>query len=290
MATADVVTIASGTTGAVFRNARAVVGTNAFGAIYAIDTGIDDVSTSGQLEERWTNRFDDPDYYGGANDSIVSEIANLELWLKADFITTLADGDLVTTWPDASANSRDAAQGTTSQKPTFVLREPTAKNKSVVRFATDDSLDTPAVTAIGQPTTIFSIWRSTSFGPTHYVYDGNQNLTHRQRLGLITGPKVEAWALSSVSYSIPDGKGLTLTTVEYNGASSQLFENGALKVAGDMGDKGWDGLTIGADYTDTGSNFDGDIAEIIVYSALLTTTERNNVETYLRAKYNIGQS
>ncbi len=289
MATADVVTVASGTTGAIFKNARAVVGTNAFGAIYALDIGIDDVSTSGQIEARYTNRFDDPDYYGGANDSIVSEIAGLELWLKADFITTLADGDLVTTWPDASTNGRDAEQGTISQKPTFVLNETTAKNKSVVRFATDDSLDTPAVSAIGQPTTIFSVWRPTSFGPTHYIYDGNNNVTHRQRLGVIGGPSIEAWALISVSYSIPDTQGITLMAVEYNGANSQMFENGVLKVAGDMGGKGWDGLTIGADYTDLGSNFDGDIAEIIVYSSLLSTSDRNNIETYLRAKYNIGQ-
>lgn len=64
MATADVVTIASGTTGAVFRNGRAVMGAQVVGNFVGLDHGINDVSTSGQIEARLTNRFDDPDYYG----------------------------------------------------------------------------------------------------------------------------------------------------------------------------------------------------------------------------------
>ncbi len=64
MATADVVTIASGVTGAVFKNARFVMGAQVVGNYVAGDTGINDVSTSGQIEARLTSRFDDPDYYG----------------------------------------------------------------------------------------------------------------------------------------------------------------------------------------------------------------------------------
>ncbi len=64
MATADVVTIASGVTGAIFKNARVVMGAQVVGNFVGLDHGIDDVSSSGQIETRLTNRFDDPDYYG----------------------------------------------------------------------------------------------------------------------------------------------------------------------------------------------------------------------------------
>ncbi len=64
MATSDVVTIASGDTGNLFKNGRFVMGAQVVGNYVAANIGINDVSTSGQIEARLTNRFDDPDYYG----------------------------------------------------------------------------------------------------------------------------------------------------------------------------------------------------------------------------------
>jgi hypothetical protein len=64
MATADVVTVASGETGNLFKNARLVMGAQVVGNFVGMDHGINDVSSSGQMEARLTNRFDDPDYYG----------------------------------------------------------------------------------------------------------------------------------------------------------------------------------------------------------------------------------
>ena len=42
----------------------------------------------------------------------------LALWLKADAITGLADGDPVASWADSSGNSHTATQATSGSRPT----------------------------------------------------------------------------------------------------------------------------------------------------------------------------
>src|SRR5687768_11145672 len=70
---------------------------------------------------------------------VPSDIAGLKLWLKADAITGLADGDPVTTWADSSGEGNDFTQGTAGNKP--IYKTSILFGLPVVRFdGTDDVL------------------------------------------------------------------------------------------------------------------------------------------------------
>ena len=70
-----------------------------------------------------------------------SDIPGLKLWLKADAITGLNDGDPVVTWPDQSGNSNDADQTDTSRQPEFISTVSELANQPPVRFDnTDDGI------------------------------------------------------------------------------------------------------------------------------------------------------
>lgn len=52
-----------------------------------------------------------------------ADLSGLALWLKADAITGLADGEGVATWPDSSGNGWDATQATEANQPTYQTNE-----------------------------------------------------------------------------------------------------------------------------------------------------------------------
>lgn len=81
----------------------------------------------------------------------------LKVWLKADAITGLADGEAVASWADSSGNGKSAANATGAEQPTYQTGE--INGLPVVRFdGTDDDL---TITGHGltKPCSIFVVTR-----------------------------------------------------------------------------------------------------------------------------------
>jgi hypothetical protein len=85
---------------------------------------------------------------------------------------------------------------------------------------------------------------------------------------------------------VRDGNFRILTGV-FNGASSTIIANGSRWSTGNAGTHTLTGLTIGAAY-DASNCLNGDIAELIVYNATLTTAQRKRVERYLSKKWGVA--
>ena len=77
-----------------------------------------------QVETYFGKKWDLPGYWGP------SDITGLGLWLEADKITDAVDGGPITTWPDASGNSRNAVPVATA--PTW--RQAKINGKPSVEF------------------------------------------------------------------------------------------------------------------------------------------------------------
>ena len=235
------------------------------------------------------------------------DISGLVLWLKADEITGLSDGDGVSSWPDSSAENNDASQANAPDRPTYETNE--LNGLPVVRFDGAWAYMTVAYDAglaLTGNITCFAVasWDNFSSGDHETVwafgahsnnnlnvifgkYDGDvlkftyndgsfrNVLESSSWTGTNTTRYIVAWRVDQddddVEFRVD---GATESTVaDANNLNIQTGDN--------------TGGAVGANLT-AGELFDGDIAEIILYSRYLTAAEVEDVEQYLSTKYNIS--
>ncbi len=237
-------------------------------------------------------------FQSGGSPFSPTDIAGLQLWLKADTGTfqdsakttpAVSDGDVVGAWEDQSGSGNDVLQTTTANKPLLKLN--IANNRPVIRFdGTNDDLVVDSFAAeLSQPNTIFAAIEVRNVEDDQFwVFDG-----------VVAGKQNE---LKAQTATIPDfwrmiaGVNLTggnitrneiiLMDAKYNGASSELKQNGSIRVSGDAGLETLDGFKVGARRSNV-NHLDGDFAEILIYNTDLAATERQKVEQYFASRYGI---
>jgi hypothetical protein len=84
----------------------------------------------------------------------------------------------------------------------------------------------------------------------------------------------------------PAPSGFLIFSCILNSTSSELFRNGTSQAIGSAGAAGAGGLRLGSNCNLT-STLQMDLAEVLVYNALLISSERLSVENYLNSKYNL---
>lgn len=239
--------------------------------------------------------FGVPLYPSGSSvaDSIPIPTTDLYQWFKADAITGLSDGNLVTTWADSSGNSRDATQSTATNQPSYQTNE--INGLPVVRFDGVDNFFTLPTMAALTAAEYFIVVRlvqatpdpvnaglwdigSDFVNPTifPFVVDGNIydqfGTTSRKTTGNPV-PSFQNWNIYSV---------ISVTnewTNFFNG--TQLFTTGTNTV-------GFSATpTLGKSGGHGSGDFylEGDVPEMIGYSAKLSADDRASVLSYLTTKY-----
>lgn len=225
----------------------------------------------------------------------VDDISNLVCWLDASVLSG-TDGSDVTTWTDLK-NSYNFV-GTGTAKPTLQVNEQNGKN--VVRFdGTNDVLSAGdievhdnsrglSIIAVVRPNvhkrmTIVGKY-NTSGDNRQYAFGDDVNYLFE------TG----AWSSATNAHAtMTQNKFQIYEMIWEPGSPMQLYINGVLQDAGssnvnDIYD-GTSNLKIGcADYTYAGY-WDGDMAEIIIYSDAISSTERKLLRDNLSLKWNIDE-
>jgi hypothetical protein len=221
----------------------------------------------------------------------------LVIWLKADAIMDLSDGDPVGVWPDLSGNGNDARQSISGRKPTY--KTSISNDKPGLRFdGVDDGLiivDDPSYKS--SQIHLFLVCRS--FSPQRAVIGYPHASTH-----------VDPWFrwVFFHSSATPDGINIRIDINDVNAGETRvnnrweifsiysydtklrdIYVNGLLFFDGagrPITYPNATGLRIGFDADGT-ENLNGDIAEIILYNRTLSDPERQQVEQYLSNKYGI---
>jgi hypothetical protein len=222
---------------------------------------------------------------------------NLQLWLKADNDVRLS-GSNVSQWIDVSGNATDASQSTSSDQPTFISN---AQNGlPAIRFngSSQNLALGSAFNDFNNGMSVFTVVKPTG-SSAGFVLDLSRGLT-----------------LDNVTLSRTGGSGTTGTVTVYrtspgtslNATSAltvdrfQLFEgfqtgatgtgsisvNGSSLVSGTLSQPTQVTRTtnhIGTNSNVSGSFYQGEIAEILVYNKLLSTEQRLTVEAYLAKRY-----
>jgi hypothetical protein len=91
---------------------------------------------------------------------------------------------------------------------------------------------------------------------------------------------------------IEDLSGSTTFVNSYvaNTTASQIYINGALRTSGDIGNGALSGLVIANRFTTTEESWRGHLCEFLIYSSVLSSNARQQVEVYLAEKWGLRSS
>jgi hypothetical protein len=206
----------------------------------------------------------------------LSSIPGLALWLDASAISNTAPNAQVSAWLDLSGNNRHA---NSTNWPTF--QSNAINGKSVLRFTTAQHISVnhhfPA------PYTILYVAKQTSGARKRVLTSGINNWL----LGWWDGAKRQAFFEGWVSNSgsPPADDNVYLYTGVSNGSQAFFYENGNLAFNNNNGVAGPNGIAVNTGAFPEQSTCE--VAEIIVFNNVLSTTNRVLVENYLKCKWGI---
>lgn len=229
-------------------------------------------------------------------------VSGLSQWLKADDglytdtgLTTpvSADGDAVAGWQDKSGNGRHMTQSTSGSRPLYKIN--IVNGKPVVRFdGTDDVLAGANLSALSAAEAFIvvktgqadppaagagtGLWHyGTDTQASHYpfsnsnIYD-NFGTNSRKTVGDPT-PSLATFRLYNVMSKSGTWTARLDGTQIYTVASNTVGFRSSCE--------------LGNGLSGAGPTFNGDIAEVIVYSAELSGSDRDIVEAYIASKYGL---
>lgn len=213
------------------------------------------------------------------------ELSGLELWLRADSISGLDDGDPVETWTDESGEGNDVTQGTAAKRPLYKTN--VQNGLPVVRFdGSDDYLQRGFTLA--QPYTRISAFKQVSWTVNDRVFSSGPGMSQAPLYQNATTPNLRMYAGTQGPENSNLAVGAFGIVVEvFNGVSSSLQVNNTTPVSGDVGAATPNGITLGAHIDGTLSG-EVDIGEVVVYSRLLTAEELDQIKAYLAAKWGVA--
>jgi len=224
-----------------------------------------------------------------------NQVAGLAGWYKADAIVGVTSGTGIGSWPDSSSNGLTGTQGNSGARPAYQTN--IVNGLPVARFDGGNDLIESGVSASPVESTTFAVLRPTTTsggltirggfngantGGLQYRINSGKQLLVKQFVAQIGSPgtaTLSTSVFSVVATALTTGASATYAfylngAPDGNGSHTQTFSTGQTTLIG-MGQGG------------TNEPFSGDLAELICYSAVLSSTDRNAVTAYLGAKYGI---
>ena len=228
------------------------------------------------------------------NDDLLPEVnpggiyQNLQLWLKADAGIT-NDNDLVATWKDNSQGQLDVAQDTVENRPGLDIEG--LNYNPVLNFDGDDLLSTINTLPedFAKNSSVFVVTKSNS--------NRNNFLFTLDNTG--SGRFLAHLPWSNQIYFDAGGTRGGRLDLPYRNSGATNFNAWHFSSQTDVGQNIFrNGLSVAADDTtqnpitknrqfQLGRQFQGDIAEVIVYNESLTQKDRQAVDSYLGIKYGL---
>ena len=211
---------------------------------------------------------------------IPQTIGGLSLWLKADAIAGLNDGDPVDTWSDSSGNGNHATQGG-ANRPTY--KTSVVNGEPVVRFdGTNNYLDIPSMSL--QPATVFVVVKY-DLPAVNAPFLGND--ANSAYFGYYSNIIYYYSTIASISVANPTPGTFQVITghAQPFGSNSSIRIDGASVV---QGSRNWGASAFLFVGRRNAERFDGDIAEVLIYNNNLSSPDVDTVEGYLGDKYSIA--
>ena len=224
-----------------------------------------------------------------------TDIPGCALWLDAADTTTITGGSAVTAWNDKSGNGVNAA----SPIGTITTNSTPINKLNTIRFGTTSYLTIPSLT-LTTNITAFAVLRGVTTqgtGPAGYFFLGRGNqpsfFTYTTGSGsfsaLFASGNETDWSLPSSNYfyNNPGIVCVTNNASYVNGTQLTLLSG---SVPNNITAGTYTSLLVGGRGSGFTDSVAFDYAELIVYNTSLTTTQRQQVEGYLAAKWGLLSS
>ena len=202
-----------------------------------------------------------------------ADVPGLSLWLDASDVngnsSTPADGTPIAVWRDKSLAGHDVVQGDSMYQPQYrhdTLLRADGQSMPTVRFASD-WLSNGTIRATPGNLHVFVVSQRTD---SHL--GGN---TYQRLVSTSDGADAYDWAA-------PDW---TLTSPYDSTGVSQAYGPDIRSLGSAVGNLSIVNISVGRDAASGGSRLTGDMAEVLVYTNILTATELNLVQDYLNEKW-----
>ena len=202
------------------------------------------------------------------------------LWLRADAGIEADVDNRVAEWQDQSGNDFHAIQSIQANKPLWVDDE--LNGKPALRFDGGQEMLCDFGEVYTQPNTLFVVFSYDGGTSTEVLLDGI-NLSYRNMMYFSSGD-LAAFAGVALTYPKTPPFPMILSTVEFKGSTSVIYENQIQKALGNTSTSGTQGFTIG-NHASLSRYMNGNVCEIIFYNSLLPDPQRQSVENYLITKY-----
>ena len=256
---------------------------------------------------------------GGVTAAASAVSDNIELWLRADEGTnTITSGGSITSWADQSGNSRDASTtnlgGVSPVSPTYEVDE--FNFNPGIRIYDPSStngvyLETSGTHSVSGNYSMIVVYKSgQSFGSSTdfedapvFLSTGTTSNTADYGLGMSSGrlhanadntSTLTARSGTSPLYNTLEPFIATVTREQAASGPVEIFANSASVATGTSSNTALNAATtfgIGNHPDGTvNSQLSGRVAEVLVFSEILTDTERQRVESYLALKYGITRN
>ena len=210
---------------------------------------------------------------------IATTVSGLTLWLKADAITGVANNAALSSWPDSSGVGNTCIQGTAGLKPIYKTSQ--INGLPIVAFdGSDDGMLTSL--SVSLPFTLIAVYKPTSIsaGSNRRLLSGSNNWLlgpYAANHQCYNGAFINAGAATS-------GTTVVLAVTEQTGLTSLYLNNGTAVTNTNSGVPGTLGLGASGAFTEPAGS---DIAEVMAYNKVLTSTEMLTVYRYLKSKYGL---
>jgi len=225
-----------------------------------------------------------------------TSIANLILWLDASDNSTItfSSGSNVSQWNDKSTNLKHMTQATASKQP-IVRTMP--NGLKTLDFSGNRFLQNTSIVFPNAPYTVFAIGdgNGTSYGRLlNGINDGffflGANSTGVNYASFVGNGS--AWVETNVNVPNYNCNNLCMMEFTNSGTSTGLipYFNGNVQNAKNGTTSSFTGLTVGRGYVETDQCWNGYVCEVVIYSSILTSTQRQQVEGYLAWKWGLQTS
>ncbi|KPA18019.1 Pentaxin, partial [Candidatus Magnetomorum sp. HK-1] len=238
--------------------------------------------------------------YGPGGNFPINNLSKLKMWLKADSLTGLSNGDAISIWSDHSGYNQHALQFTTANQPQFQYSQLNGKPSLSFSGYPDgtggadyDYLNAGQIDlSSGKKLSIFIVARLDNSSPAADQYFvGRRNGSNGYRFG---NQYFQNNRQCCTEYQSDKNQPLDFTIFNMVADDSQAIvkwngsqQGTALALSGDNFDE-LEEFIIGGSETNGAYSLDGSIAEIIIYDESLNQVKQNIIDNYLSAKYAIS--